>query len=159
MSLHGASAKRGVRVSAASYRLSKDRQFSFSVLVEVFDVSCQSKPDFDPQLTGKFGFCATALWVLYKHSQSVSKTLFQKDRVCVCMCIYLEEDSLQLSAVFPAVLLGEDHSVCWDAVVCYPAVTLQHPYDNVWKTVLRLGERHRGHINTTASLKYNTLIK
>ena len=63
--------------------------------------------------------------------------------VCVCECVYLEEDSLQLSAVFPTVLLGEDDSVCWDAVVRHPAVALQHPDHDVWKTVLRLRERRR----------------
>lgn len=57
------------------------------------------------------------------------------------MCAYLEEDGLQLPTVFPTMLLGEDHSVCWDAVVGHPTVALQHPYHDVWKTVLRLGER------------------
>lgn len=52
--------------------------------------------------------------------------------------MYLEEDGLQLPAVFPTVLLREDYSVHWDAVVGHPALTLQHPYHNVWKTVLRL---------------------
>lgn len=54
------------------YRLSKDRQFSFSILVEVFDISSQSKPDFDPQLTRKLGFTTTALWVL-KNTEHTNK--------------------------------------------------------------------------------------
>jgi len=56
------------------------------------------------------------------------------------VCVYLEKDGLQLSTVFSKVLLREEDCVCWDAVVRHPAVTLQHPYHNVWKTVLGLRE-------------------
>lgn len=56
----------------------------------------------------------------------------------LCVCVYLEEDSLQLSTVFSTILLGENDCVCRDAVVGHPAVPLQHPYHYVWKAVLRL---------------------
>lgn len=59
----------------------------------------------------------------------------------VCWCAYFEEDGLQLPAVFPTVLLGEDDGVRWDAVVRHPAVALQHPDHDVWEAVLRLGDR------------------
>lgn len=59
----------------------------------------------------------------------------------VCLCAYFEEDGLQLPAVFPTVLLGEDDGVRWDAVVRHPAVALQHPDHDVWEAVLRLGDR------------------
>lgn len=72
----------------------------------------------------------------------------------VCVCKHLEKDALQLSAVFPTVLLREEDCVRWDAVIRNPAVALQHPDHNVWKAVLRL--RHKTHCQV---FTFNLLIR
>lgn len=64
---------------------------------------------------------------------------FPAERLCVC--VYLQKEALQLSAVLPAVLLGEEDAVRWDAVVRHPAVALQHPDDDVWEAVLGLEQK------------------
>ena len=133
-----------------SYRLSEDRQLSFSVLVEVFGVDGESEPHFDPQLAGELGFCPGALWVLHNNNNTHTRTvmlfhvkLFICVCVCVCVCqhVHLEENVLQLSTVFPTVVLGEEDRVRRDAVIRHPAVALQHPYHDVWETVLGLKQQ------------------
>lgn len=54
-------------------------------------------------------------------------------------------------------LLGEEHSVCWDAVVGHPTVTLQHPNHDVWEAVLRLDEGSRVHREEAGGL--NLLVR
>lgn len=133
-----------MHLEGASYRFGKDRQFSLSVLVEVFDISSQTKPDFHSQLTRKFSFSASALRVLKNTPRTSVRGVGQNNmRAYVCISVYLEEDSLQLSTVFSTILLREDDCVCRDAVIGHPAVPLQHPYHNVWKAVLRLDGRYR----------------
>lgn len=86
------------------------------------------------------GYCTTT------HAPGRSRfSAWRRLCMCVrsCLRVHLEKNVLQLSAVFSAVLLGEEDGVCWDAVVRHPAVALQHPYHYVWKTVLGLRHRKR----------------
>lgn len=68
--------------------------------------------------------------------------------------MYLQEDVLQLSTVFPRILLAIYHCVCRDAIVRHPVVTLQHPHHDVWKTVLRLRYRHTFDIKVKQSYSH-----
>lgn len=51
------------------YRLSEHRQLPFSKVIKMFDVSAQSKPDFDSKLTWKFGLCPCPLRILQTHAE------------------------------------------------------------------------------------------
>lgn len=82
-----------------------------------------------------------------RHTAPVTQLPLDFSMQAVCLVVYLEEEGLQLPTVFPTVLLGEDHSVRWDAVVRHPAVALQHPDHDVRKTVLRLNDRRRGMVH------------